>query len=28
MHVTPRTIPESLRCGCNAINFNLKQKPK
>ena len=21
-------IPESLRCGCNAINFNLKPKPK
>jgi AAA domain len=28
MHVTPRAIPESLRCGCNAINFNLKPKPK
>jgi len=28
MHITPRTIPESLRCGCNAIHFNLKQKPK
>ncbi len=28
VHVTPRGIPESLRCGCNAINFNLKTKPK
>ncbi|MCA9464097.1 MAG: AAA family ATPase [Nitrospira sp.] len=26
VHVTPRGIPESLRCGCNAINFNLKTK--
>ena len=28
LHVTPRAGPESLRCGCNAINFNLKPKPK
>ena len=28
VHVTPRGTPESLRCGCNAINFNLKPKPK
>jgi recombinational DNA repair ATPase RecF len=28
MHVTPRAMPESLRCGCNAINFNLKPKAK
>lgn len=28
VHVTPRGAPESLRCGCNAINFNLKPKPK
>ena len=28
MHITPRAMPESLRCGCNAINFNLKPKPK
>jgi hypothetical protein len=28
MHVTPRAMPESLRCGCNAINFNLKPKSK
>lgn len=26
VHVTPRGIPESLRCGCNAINLNLKIK--
>lgn len=26
VHVTPRGIPESLRCGCNAINLNLKTK--
>ncbi len=28
VHVTPRGIPESLRCGCNAINLNLKSKSK
>jgi hypothetical protein len=28
VHVTPRGIPESLRCGCNAVNLNLKSKPK
>ena len=28
VHVTPRGIPESLRCGCNSINLNLKPKPK
>jgi hypothetical protein len=28
VHVTPRGMPESLRCGCNAINLNLKPKPK
>jgi hypothetical protein len=28
LHVTPRGVPESLRCGCNAINLNLKPKPK
>jgi enoyl-CoA hydratase/carnithine racemase len=27
-HVTPRGIPETLRCSCNAINLNLKSKPK
>ena len=28
LHVTPRGIPESLRCSCNAVHFNLKAKPK
>jgi hypothetical protein len=28
VRVTPRGIPESLRCGCNAISLNLKPKPK
>ncbi len=28
LHVTPRINPESLRCACNAINLNLKPKPK
>ncbi|HUZ91701.1 MAG TPA: AAA family ATPase [Methylocella sp.] len=28
LYITPRVMPESLRCGCNAINFNLNQKPK
>ena len=28
VHVTPRGIPESLRCRCNVINLNLKVKPK
>jgi hypothetical protein len=28
LYVTPRTNPESLRCACNAINLNLKVKPK
>jgi hypothetical protein len=28
VYVTPRGTPESLRCGCNKINFNLKPKPK
>jgi hypothetical protein len=28
IHITPRAMPESLRCGCNAISFNLKSKPK
>ena len=26
MYVTPRGIPESLRCACNAISINLKPK--
>jgi hypothetical protein len=28
LYVTPRGIPESLRCSCNAISLNLKSKPK
>jgi hypothetical protein len=28
MYITPRTSPESLRCGCNAFNFNLKPRQK
>jgi hypothetical protein len=28
LYVTPRGIPESLRCGCNAISLNLKPRPK
>jgi hypothetical protein len=28
LYVSPRGTPESLRCGCNAVNMNLKLKPK
>ena len=28
LQVTPRGIPESFRCDCNATSFNLKRKPK
>jgi hypothetical protein len=28
LHVTPRINPESLRCLCNKVSFNLKPKPK
>jgi LSD1 subclass zinc finger protein len=28
LHITPRGNPESLRCACNVVNFNLKTKPK
>lgn len=28
LHITPRALPESLRCNCNAINFNLRPKAK
>jgi hypothetical protein len=28
LYVTSRSNPDSLRCGCNATNLNLKQKPK
>jgi len=27
-YVTPKGIPESLRCACSGINMNLKGKPK
>lgn len=28
IYVTPRGRPESIRCDCNDINWNLKSKPK
>jgi recombinational DNA repair ATPase RecF len=28
LYITPRTSPESLRCACNAINLNLKNKSR
>jgi recombinational DNA repair ATPase RecF len=28
VHVAPRVYPESLRCDCTRISFNLKPKPK
>jgi AAA domain len=28
LYVTPRGIPESLRCVCTAVSLNLKHKPK
>jgi hypothetical protein len=28
VYITSRVNPESVRCGCNMINFNLKAKPK
>ena len=28
LHISPRTNPETLRCACNKVNFNLKHKPK
>jgi hypothetical protein len=28
LYVTPRGIPESLRCACSAISVNLKLQPK
>jgi recombinational DNA repair ATPase RecF len=27
-HVAPRAQPETLRCACNGINYNLKGRPK
>jgi hypothetical protein len=28
LYATPRGTPETLRCNCNAININLKAKPR
>lgn len=28
LHVAPRGHPETLRCACNTISYNLKRKPK
>ncbi len=28
LHVSPRVSPESLRCSCGAISFNLQVRPK
>src|SRR5919106_180432 len=28
LYVTPRVNADSLRCACNAVNMNLKTKPK
>ena len=28
LHVTPRSTPETLRCSCNRVSFNLKSKQK
>lgn len=28
LYVTPRVVPETLRCACNALQFNLNAKPK
>lgn len=28
LYVTPRVAPETLRCACNALQFNLNAKPK
>jgi hypothetical protein len=28
LYITPRGIPESLRCTCGTVNMNLKAKPK
>lgn len=28
LHTSPRANPETLRCACNKVNFNLKQKGK
>jgi hypothetical protein len=28
IYVAPRMSPESVRCACSRINYNLKPKPK
>ena len=28
LYATPRNTPEALRCQCNAVNINLKSKPR
>jgi len=28
LYTTPRVSPESIRCACSTVNFNLKVKPK
>lgn len=28
LHISPRNNPETLRCACNKVNFNLRAKPK
>jgi hypothetical protein len=28
LYVSPRSNPDSLRCACNSVNFNLRHKPK
>jgi hypothetical protein len=28
LHVTPRVMPETVRCGCNKVGLNLARKPK
>ena len=28
LYINPRTSPEALRCPCNAVNLNLKLRPK
>jgi DNA repair exonuclease SbcCD ATPase subunit len=28
LYITPRGNPETLRCACNGVSFNLKAKPK
>jgi recombinational DNA repair ATPase RecF len=28
LHASPRSMPETLRCSCKSLSFNLKPKPK